>query len=102
LPELFDVGLEHVVAEHRAEVFDEVRKVVGPEQGGGLAIDLDDSDEIAACLHARRVLAQELAEPDDAGAAPFVEQRFDAAEILELERNRREIEHLGVIASLAA
>lgn len=77
-------------------------KVVGPEQGQGLAIDLDDADVVAACLHARRVLAQEFPEPDDAGAAPFVEQRLDAAVILEPERNRREIEHLGVIASLAA
>ena len=33
----------------------------------------------------------------DAGAPPFVEQRLDAAVILQPERNRRRLEHAGVV-----
>src|SRR5262249_45757207 len=62
-----------------------------------LAVHLDDPDQVRAGFDPAAIAAQVGAQIGDAGPAPCIELALDAAVVLEPQRNRREIEHLGIV-----
>ncbi len=100
LPELhqfLDMGGQHVVAEHRAEIGDEMRRVRCLEQAQGLAVDLDQADAGRAFPHARGIGGEMGAQIGNALRPPALEHGLELAVILQPQRHRREIEHFRVV-----
>jgi hypothetical protein len=100
LGKFLDMALEGVVAHHLAEMGYQMSKIAGAEQRQGLAVDLEDADALRALPHAVRVGGEECLDVADALRSPLFEQRLDRTEVLDPERDRREVEHFGVIVGI--
>lgn len=96
------MGLEHVVAEDAANVSTIVARSGGFEQGQRAPVDLDDADEARTFADAIGIRLQVASQILDAAPAQCLEMGPDAAEILQPERDRGEIEHLRVIVAPGA
>ena len=101
LHEFVDQVDEHFIAKDPVEVGDQMGLIRGFEQRERPGVDLDDPDTADAGGDAGLVFGEMGAQVRDAGASPLVEQRLDAAVVLEPERNRRRLEHAGVVDGTA-
>ena len=100
LGKLLDMALEGVVAHHMAEMGRQIGNIAGAEQRQGLAVDLEDTDALRALPHAVGVGGEECLDVADALRSPLFEQRLDRTEVLDPERDRREVEHFGIVVGI--
>ena len=98
--QLLGMPVEHVVAEDLAEVADELVEIGRLEQRQRAPVDLEHADAFGTRLDPGRIGAEMAREIGDAFGAPGVEELPDGAVVLEPQRHRREIEHLGVVVAL--
>ena len=96
IPELgqfLDQAFEGVVAQHVAEIGHQMRKIAGAEQRERLAVHFKDVDALGALPHPLGFSGEKGLDVPYAVRTPLFEQRFDAAIVLDPERDRRELEH---------
>ena len=94
LCQFLDMGGQHVVAENRAEIGDQVFVVIRLEEFKRPAVDLQHADCAGAGGDAGYVFLQPGAEILDTLGAPAIEHRFHAAKIFDPHGDRSELKNL--------
>src|SRR5579863_2137615 len=72
-------------------------EIASAEQRQGLAVDLEDANALRALAHAVWIGGEECPDVGYTDPAPLFEQRPNRAVVLDPQRDRREIEHLGFV-----
>ena len=85
---------QHVAREDQIEIVDEVIGTLGLEEFDGLVVDGDDPDRSGGHPYALRIGFEMRPDVGHPLGAPAVEQPLDRAEILQPERQRRELEQI--------
>ena len=92
---------KHLVAEDLVELLDELIEVCSLEQLQGRPVHLDDADAARAVPDAIAIGEQVLPKVGDALSPPVLEERLDSRKVFQPQRDRREVEHLRVVAEFA-
>src|SRR5690606_33839133 len=101
LPELhhlFDMRVQHVVAEHAFKIGHQMVDAIGLEERKRLAIDLENADMAGADAQPGRVLMQEGPEIGNAKRTPFLELLAQAAIVLKPQGDWGEVKNIGAVA----
>src|SRR5260221_13788541 len=77
-----------------------MREIAGTEQRQRLAVDLEDTDALGTLPHPVGIGGEEDLDVADALRSPLFEQRLDRTVVLDPERDRREVEHSGVVVGI--
>ncbi len=101
LLQFIDVRLQHVVAKHAGEVLHEMIDILRAEERQRAPVHLDHANPRRTRDDARRVRGQMRAQVGDARRPPAFEELAHGAEILQPQRDGREVEHVGVVAGRA-
>src|SRR4029077_1504008 len=98
LGKFLDIGVERVVAENQPQVGYQVLQIAGFEQRESSLVDLEHATPVPAGSRALGIFEQEILQAGTARPSPVSKQRFDLAQILEPQRDRRELEHQCIVA----
>jgi hypothetical protein len=90
--------VERVIAENHAQIVHQVLQIAGLEQLQRSFVDLEHAALFPARSCAPGVLEQEVLQTRDAGFPPIGKQCLDLAEILQPQRDRRELEYHRIVA----